>query len=107
MNDESEKPRPWFFVSPDQEVLQGNRHGLENLRDAINGALNTGEGRVTSTIDDLTTVQCLESDPRKSAPESKATFQKRLGCFLGAVMALAVLGLASLGLVFLWQHIHP
>ncbi len=106
MRDEPEKPAPWCFVTADQEVLQGNRAGLENLRAAIDRALESGEGRIKTTTDDLTRVQCLDVDPRLARPEIKAKWQNRIGCVAGVAVFLTVLFLAALGVVFIWQRAH-
>ena len=98
-DDASPSDLPWVAdgrCSPEYEdLLIGNRAGLERLRQSIDAALADGECRIEEPDVEFIGVRVVDVDPRRSEPESdKPTPKQRVtswGCLLAAFVLIFVL----------------
>lgn len=118
MSDDTPTPtqnedRPWIChgseTSEHEDLLIGNRAGLEILRSAIEQALREGDGAIQKYGSrrpgiEYAGVRVVETDPRERR-KNPPTFEEKLttaGCLLLLVsmLVLAFLGLRSLPTLF-------
>ena len=97
MNNTDHPPASWVQVTPDQEVLRGNRLGLESLRSAVDAALEKGEGRVTYGSGTLTVVQ-LDSGSELTEEDRKFSWKAQTSSIAAGAVVLGLLILVLLGL---------